>query len=194
VQLSCLFGQTANFDAPARARYLQRLGTTAALLLAVLMLAGCQTVASSTGTPLYEPIRQSKMVAHAKAVKAARAKRAKAIKEAREARAKAARSARARAAQARAAQTRAAQARAAQGGAAQAAPPAVPAESNRPALGVEMLGEELRLTLFQERLRGLCEIVKVYQLSSHLWRTTCAKGGAFNIKVYPDGYMSLTRS
>jgi hypothetical protein len=59
---------------------------------------------------------------------------------------------------------------------------------------VEMLGEELRLTLFQERLRGLCEIVKVYQLSSHLWRTTCAKGGAFNIKVYPDGYMSLTRS
>jgi hypothetical protein len=179
VQLSCLFGQTANFDAPARARYLQRLRTTAALLLAGLVLAGCQTVASSTGTPLYEPIRQSKMVAHAKAVKAARAKRAKAIKEARAARAKAARSARARAAQARATQ---------------AAPPAVPAETNRPALGVEMLGEELRLTLFQERLRGLCEIVKVYQLSSHLWRTTCAKGGAFNIKVYPDGYMSLTRS
>jgi hypothetical protein len=184
MQLSCLFGQTANFDAPASARYLQRLRITAALLLAGLVLAGCQTVASSTRPPLYEPIRQSKMVAHAKAVKAARAKRAKAIKEARAARAKAARSARARAAQARAAQARAAQ----------AAPPAVPAETNRPALGVEMLGEELRLTLFQERLRGLCEIVKVYQLSSHLWRTTCAKGGAFNIKVYPDGYMSLTRS
>ena len=87
---------------------------------------------------MYEPVRQSKMVTHAKALKAARAARA----------AKAARAARAKATQ--------------------AAAPVRPAVTNRPALGVELLGEELRLALFQERLRGLCEIEKVYQLSSRL--------------------------
>jgi hypothetical protein len=181
VQLSrlCSFGQAANFDIPSRAlnRHLQRLKSAAALLLIGVVLAGCQTVARSPRTPMYEPVRQ--MVPHAKAVKSARAARA----------AKAARAARARAARAKAAQARAALARAAQ-----AAAPVRPAETNRPAFGVELLGEELRLVLFQERLRGLCEIVKVYQLSSQLWRATCAKGSAFNIKVYSDGYMSLTRS
>ena len=155
-------------------RSMQRLTPAAALILTGVVLAGCQTVASSPRTSLYEPIRQSKLVAHAKAVKAAGAARA----------AKAARAARAKAARARAARARAAQ----------AAAPVRPAETNRPALGVELLGNDLRSVLFQERLRGLCEIVKLYQLSSHLWRATCAKGGAFNIQVYPDGYMSLTRS
>jgi hypothetical protein len=39
--------------------------------------------------------------------------------------------------------------------------PVEPAETNPPALGVKLLGEELRVVLLQERLRGLCEIVKV---------------------------------
>jgi hypothetical protein len=193
VQLLCFcsFGQAANFDTWSRALnwYLQRLTPTAAVLLTAVLLAGCQTVTSSPRTPLYEPVRplyepvrQSKMVIHAKALKAAR--EARAAKAARAARAaKAARAARAAKA-----------ARAARAKATQAAAPVRPAETNGPALGVELLGEELRLALFQQRLRGLCEIEKVYQLSSRLWRATCTKGGAFNIKVYPDGYMSLTRS
>jgi hypothetical protein len=153
---------------------MRRLTPVTALILTGMVLAGCQTVAGTQRAPLYEPVRQSKLVAHAKTVKAARAAKA----------AKAARAARLRAARARAVRTKAAQ----------AAAPVRPTETNRPALGVELLGEELRSALFQERLRGLCEIVKVYQLSPHLWRATCAKGGAFNIKMYPDGYMSLTRS
>ncbi len=66
--------------------------------------------------------------------------------------------------------------------------------TNRPALGLELLGEELRVIVLQERLRGLCEIVKTEQLSVDSWRATCAKAGAFVVKVYPDGFMSLTRS
>jgi hypothetical protein len=158
---------------------MQRVAPAAALILIGVVLAGCQTVAGSPRTSLYEPVRQSKWITQAKAIKEARAAKA----------AKAARAARARAATARAARARAARAKAAQ-----AAAPVRPAEANRPALGVKLLGDDLRSVLFQERLRGLCEIVKVYQLSSHSWRATCAKGGAFNIKVYPDGYMSLTRS
>ena len=172
-------------------RYLQRLMPTAALLLTGAVLAGCQTVASSTRTPLYEParplyepVRQSKMVTHGKALKAARAARA----------AKAARATKAKAARAKVARAKVTRAKAARANEAQAAAPVTPAETNRPALGLELLGEELRLVLFQERLRGLCEIAKVYQLSSQLWRATCTNGGAFNIKVYSDGYMSLTRS
>jgi hypothetical protein len=72
--------------------------------------------------------------------------------------------------------------------------PVEPAETNPPALGVKLLGEELRVVLLQERLRGLCEIVKVEQLSADSWRTSCAKGDAFAVKIYPDGFMSVTRS
>jgi hypothetical protein len=72
--------------------------------------------------------------------------------------------------------------------------PVEPAETNPPALGVKLLGEELRVVLLQERLRGLCEIVKVEQLSADSWRASCAKGDAFAVKIYPDGFMSVTRS
>ena len=75
-----------------------------------------------------------------------------------------------------------------------AATPVEPAETNPPALGVKLLGEELRVVLLQERLRGLCEVVKVEQLSADSWRASCAKGDAFVVKVYPDGFMSVTRS
>jgi hypothetical protein len=51
-------------------------------------------------------------------------------------------------------------------------------ETNRPALGVELMGEELPLVLFPQRLRELCEIVKVHQLSSFSF------GAA---RVIPDG-------
>jgi ABC-type amino acid transport substrate-binding protein len=80
------------------------------------------------------------------------------------------------------------------GRAATPAKPVEPAETNPPALGVKLLGEELRVVLLQERLRGLCEVVKVEQLSADSWRASCAKGDAFVVKVYPDGFMSLTRS
>jgi hypothetical protein len=80
------------------------------------------------------------------------------------------------------------------GRAATPAKPVEPAETNPPALGVKLLGEELRVVLLQERLRGLCEVVKVEQLSADSWRASCAKGDAFVVKVYPDGFMSVTRS
>jgi hypothetical protein len=51
-------------------------------------------------------------------------------------------------------------------------------ETNRPALGVELMGEELPLVLFPQRLRELCEIVKVHQLSFFSF------GAA---RVIPDG-------
>lgn len=47
---------------------------------------------------------------------------------------------------------------------------------------------------FQERLRGLCEIVKAEKISADLWRASCAKGDAFIIKIYSDGFMTVTRS
>jgi hypothetical protein len=72
--------------------------------------------------------------------------------------------------------------------------PVEAAETNPTALGVKLLGEELRGVLLQERLRGLCEVVKVEQLSADSWRASCAKGDAFVVKVYPDGFMSVTRS
>src|SRR5215471_14328103 len=97
VQLS----HPAKLDPASLNRSMQRLTPTAALILTGVGLAGCQTVASSPRTSLYEPIRQSTLVTHAKAVKAARAARA----------AKAARAARAKAARAKAARARAARAR-----------------------------------------------------------------------------------
>jgi hypothetical protein len=72
--------------------------------------------------------------------------------------------------------------------------PVEPVATNPPALGVKLLGEELRVVLIQERLRGLCEVEKAEQLSADSWRASCAKGDAFVVKVYPDGFMSVTRS
>jgi hypothetical protein len=68
------------------------------------------------------------------------------------------------------------------------------AATNNPALGLKLLGEELRMVVFQVRLRGLCEVEKAEQVSADTWRASCADGGAFVIKVYPDGFMTVTRS
>jgi hypothetical protein len=137
----------------------------AALLLLAVVLAGCQSAANLPLSPLPEQLKLTSKVAHAKAAKATRTP-------------KAARAARA----------------AKLGRAATPAKPVEPAETNPPALGVKLLGEELRVVLLQERLRGLCEVVKVEQLSADSWRASCAKGDAFVVKVYPDGFMSVTRS
>jgi len=137
----------------------------AALLLLAVVLAGCQSTANLPLSPLPEQLKLTSKVAHAKAAKATRTPKA-----------------------ARAART------AKLGRAATPAKPVEPAETNPPALGVKLLGEELRVVLLQERLRGLCEVVKVEQLSADSWRASCAKGDAFVVKVYPDGFMSVTRS
>ncbi len=137
----------------------------AALLLLAVVLAGCQSTANLPLSPLPEQLKLTSKVAHAKAAKATRTPKA----------ARAARAARL-------------------GRAATPVKPVEPAETNPPALGVKLLGEELRVVLLQERLRGLCEIVKVEQLSVHSWRASCAKGDAFVVKIYPDGFMGVTRS
>jgi hypothetical protein len=56
------------------------------------------------------------------------------------------------------------------------------------------MGEAQRMAGFQERLRGLCEIVKADKVSADSWRASCAKGDAFIIKIYSDGFMTVTRS
>ena len=66
--------------------------------------------------------------------------------------------------------------------------------TNRAALGLKLVGEELRMVVFQNRLRGLCEVEKAEQVSADTWRASCTNGGAFVIKVYPDGFMTVTRS
>jgi hypothetical protein len=66
--------------------------------------------------------------------------------------------------------------------------------TNNPALGLKLLGEELRMVLFQNRLRGLCEVEKAEQVNIDAWRASCADGGVFLIKIYPDGFMTVTRS
>ncbi len=68
------------------------------------------------------------------------------------------------------------------------------AATNNAALGLKLLGEQLRMVVFQNRLRGLCEVEKADQVSADTWRASCADGGAFVIKVYPDGFMTVTRS
>jgi hypothetical protein len=68
------------------------------------------------------------------------------------------------------------------------------AASNRAALGLKLVGEQLRMVVFQNRLRGLCEVEKAEQVSADAWRASCADGGAFVIKIYPDGFMTVTRS
>ena len=146
----------------------------AGLLVLAVALAGCQTVANSPRTPLYEPIKLSS-TGHAKAAKSARA-------------------AKARAAKARAAKARAA--RAARSARAEATPekPVKPAATNRPALGLKLLNDYSRTVLFQDRLSGLCDVTKTEQVNADSWRASCAKGDAFVVKVYPDGFMSTTRS
>jgi hypothetical protein len=143
----------------------------AALLLLAVVLAGCQSTANLPLSPLPEQLKLTSKVAHTKAAKATRTP--KAVRTPKAARA------------ARAAKL---------GRAATPVKPVEPAETNPPALGVKLLGEELRVVLLQERLRGLCEVVKVEQLSADSWRASCAKGDAFVVKVYPDGFMSVTRS
>ncbi len=141
---------------------------TAALLLLAVVLAGCQSTANLPLSPLPEQLKLTSKVAHTKAAKATRTPKAVRTPKA-----------------ARAAKL---------GRAATPVKPVEPAETNPPALGVKLLGEELRVVLLQERLRGLCEVVKVEQLSADSWRASCAKGDAFVVKVYPDGFMSVTRS
>ena len=68
------------------------------------------------------------------------------------------------------------------------------AAANGAALGLKLVGEQLRLILFQNRLRGLCEVEKAEQVSADVWRASCTDGGAIVIKVYPDGFMTVTRS
>src|SRR6266566_1394331 len=65
------------------------------------------------------------------------------------------------------------------------------AATNRAALGLKLVGEELRMVVFQNRLRGLCEVEKAEQVSADTWRASCTNGGAFVIKVYPDGFMTV---
>jgi hypothetical protein len=78
--------------------------------------------------------------------------------------------------------------------AAMLANPLKPDETNQPALGLKLLAEPQRIAVFQDRLRGLCEVAKVEQISSDSWRASCTKGDAFIIKVYSDGFMTVTRS
>ncbi len=78
--------------------------------------------------------------------------------------------------------------------AAMLANPLKPDETNDPALGLKLLAEPQRIAVFQDRLRGLCEVAKVEQISSDSWRASCTKGDDFIIKVYSDGFMTVTRS
>jgi hypothetical protein len=67
-------------------------------------------------------------------------------------------------------------------------------ETNRAPLGLKLLNEYQRVLVFQDRLRGLCEVVKAERVGAGKWRASCADGGAFVIKIYPDGFMTVTRS
>jgi len=68
------------------------------------------------------------------------------------------------------------------------------AETKRAPLCVKLLSEPMRNVVFQDRLRGLCEVVKAERVSAGKWRASCTDGGAFVIKIYPDGFMTVTRS
>ncbi len=72
--------------------------------------------------------------------------------------------------------------------------PVEAAETKRAPLGVKLLSEPMRNVVFQDRLRGLCEVVKAERVSAGKWRASCTDGGAFVIKIYPDGFMTVTRS
>ena len=71
--------------------------------------------------------------------------------------------------------------------------PVEAAETHRAPLGVKLLSEPLRNIVFQDRLRGLCELMKAERVSAGKWRASCADGGAFIIKIYRDGFMTVTR-
>jgi hypothetical protein len=71
--------------------------------------------------------------------------------------------------------------------------PVEAAETHRAPLGIKLLSEPLRNVVFQDRLRGLCELVKAERVMPGKWRASCADGGAFIIKVYRDGFMTVTR-
>src|SRR5438132_1550620 len=72
--------------------------------------------------------------------------------------------------------------------------PVEAAETKRAPLGVKLLSEPMRNVVFQDRLRGLCEVVKAERVSAGKWPASCTDGGAFVIKIYPDGFMTVTRS
>ena len=72
--------------------------------------------------------------------------------------------------------------------------PVEAAETHRAPLGVKLLSEPMRNVIFQDRLRGLCELVKAERVSAGKWHASCADGGAFVIKIYPDVFMTVTRS
>src|SRR5260370_10037988 len=141
----------------------------AALLLLAVVLAGCQSTANLPLSPRPEQLKVTSKVAHTKAAKATRTP--KAVRTPKAARA------------ARAAKL---------GRAATPVKPVEPAETNPPALGVKLLGEELRVVLLQERLRGLCEAVRVEQPSADSWRASCAQGEVLLATVYPDLFVSFT--
>src|SRR5262249_2381700 len=69
-----------------------------------------------------------------------------------------------------------------------------PAEPNRVPLGLKLLTEHQRLVVFQDRLRGLCEVVTAERVTAGQWRASCTEGNTFIIKVYRDGFMTVTRS
>src|SRR6266516_3403294 len=148
--------------------------SAAGLILIAVVLAGCQTDGYAGHTRLASSMLASSMLASSMSTQVGHAKTAKRLKHVKRA-----------ATHRRALKTAKIHRRAAV---------KAKAPTNRPALGLELLGEDLRVVVLQERLRGLCEVVKAERLSADSWRATCAKGGAFVVKIYPDGFMSMTRS
>jgi hypothetical protein len=69
-----------------------------------------------------------------------------------------------------------------------------PSEPNRVPLGLKLLTEHQRLLIFQDRLRGLCEVATAERVAAGQWRANCTDSSAFIIKVYRDGFMTVTRS
>jgi uncharacterized membrane protein len=69
-----------------------------------------------------------------------------------------------------------------------------PSEPNRVPLGLKLVTEHQRLLIFQDRLRGLCEVATAERVAAGQWRANCTDNSAFIIKVYRDGFMTVTRS
>src|SRR5262249_4434836 len=69
-----------------------------------------------------------------------------------------------------------------------------PSEPNRVPLGLKLLTDHQRLLVFQDRLRGLCEVATAERVAAGQWRANCTDSNAFIIKVYRDGFMTVTRS
>jgi hypothetical protein len=188
-RICLLRGQAANSLQLTRA---------ANLLLLAIPLAGCgETIANAPTSPSCEPAKLSSTIVPANIARAANENEEREARKAREARAareaKLAREAKADRAAGRAKADREAEDAKAAREAPTPVKPVNPAADN-PALGLKLLGDTQRNILLQDRLRGLCELVKVDQVSADSWRATCAKGGAFVLKIYSDGYISVTRS